>query len=97
MRVSSRKNRSNRHLLWTAGFVTLAGVAMAGCATDAQNGALIGAGAGAGLGAIIGHQSGHGGEGAAIGAGVGVLSGYIIGNESDKARERDYRRHNYTY
>lgn len=69
-----------------------------GCQNDAQNGALIGAGAGAGLGAIIGHNSGdHAGEGAAIGAAAGALGGYIIGNESDKAKEREYRRHHDPY
>jgi hypothetical protein len=57
---------------------------LAGCASDAQNGALIGGLLGAGTGAIIGHQSGEGWAGAGIGAAAGALGGYIVGNEVDK-------------
>ena len=63
-------------------------LAIAGCANDAQTGALLGAGAGAATGAIIGHQSGETGEGAAVGGAGGAGAGYIIGNESDKAKRR---------
>ena len=71
-------------------------LALGGCRSDAQTGALVGSGVGAGLGGIIGHNvSDHGIEGALIGAGVGALGGYMIGNESDK--ERHWRHSNYDY
>jgi len=65
---------------------------IAGCQSNAGNGALIGAGTGAGVGAIIGHQSGKTGQGALIGGAIGAISGGVIGNEMDrkeKERERD--------
>ena len=58
----------------------------AGCATQAENGALIGGGVGAGLGAIVGHATGNTAAGAAIGAGVGALTGAAIGAQEDKNR-----------
>ncbi|HEY7115282.1 MAG TPA: glycine zipper domain-containing protein [Tepidisphaeraceae bacterium] len=67
---------------------------LAGCSSNAGNGALIGGAAGAGLGAIIGHNShDHTAGGAAIGGTVGALSGALIGNEMDKdqARHEHYR------
>jgi len=58
---------------------------LAGCRTNAQGGALVGAGLGSAVGAIIGHNdNGHRGAGALIGAGVGALAGYAVGNEMDK-------------
>jgi hypothetical protein len=61
-------------------------VFVAGCETEAQKGAGIGALAGAGIGAIAGHQSGHTAEGALIGGAVGGGTGYILGNEGDKKK-----------
>jgi hypothetical protein len=61
-------------------------IPMAGCATQAQNGALVGGGVGAGLGAIVGHATGNTAAGAAIGAGVGALAGASIGAEEDRNR-----------
>jgi hypothetical protein len=58
----------------------------AGCATRAQEGALIGGALGAGTGAIIGNQSGHTGEGALIGGAAGALGGAVIGNQTDQHR-----------
>ncbi len=55
-------------------------VSVAGCESDAQTGALIGAGVGALAGQAIGGDT----EGTLIGAGVGAAGGYMIGNESDK-------------
>lgn len=55
-----------------------------GCATRAQEGALIGGGVGAGAGALIGGASGHAGGGALIGGAVGAASGAVIGNQADK-------------
>ncbi|MCA9295628.1 MAG: glycine zipper 2TM domain-containing protein [Phycisphaerales bacterium] len=65
----------------------------AGCQNDAQSGSLIGAG----IGALAGQAIGHDTEGTLIGAGVGAGAGYIIGNESDKAKEREYRYRNPNY
>ncbi len=58
---------------------------MAGCETDAQSGALIGAGAGAGIGALAGGD----GKSTLIGAAIGTGAGYLIGNESDKKKTRE--------
>jgi len=55
---------------------------VAGCESDAQTGALIGAGVGALAGQAIGGDT----EGTLIGAGVGAGGGYIIGNEQDKKK-----------
>ncbi len=60
------------------------GLAVTGCATKAQTGALVGSGVGAGAGYLIGKRSGHGGTGAAIGGLAGAGGGYMIGNELDK-------------
>ena len=57
---------------------------MAGCESDAQSGALIGAGAGAGVGALAGGD----GKSTLIGAGIGTAAGYLLGNESDKNKAR---------
>jgi len=78
----------------TKGFVTVLMVVavslcwlfVAGCETEAQKGAGLGALAGAGIGAIAGHQSGKTTEGALIGGAVGGGAGYILGNEGDKKR-----------
>ena len=53
---------------------------VAGCESDAQTGALIGAG----VGAIAGQAIGGDTEATLIGAGVGAAGGYMIGNEQDK-------------
>jgi len=55
---------------------------VAGCESDAQTGALIGAGVGALAGQAIGGDT----EGTLIGAGVGAAGRYIIGNEQDKKK-----------
>ena len=69
---------------------------MSGCGSDAQSGALLGAGVGALGGAVVGHNQGRRtAEGAGIGAGIGAVAGYMIGNESDKAKQR--QRHYYHY
>lgn len=67
--------------------ITLAAlVVTAGCATRAQEGALIGGAVGAGAGALIGNQSGHAGEGALIGGAAGAVGGAVIGNQTDQRR-----------
>ncbi|MBN1804430.1 MAG: glycine zipper 2TM domain-containing protein [Sedimentisphaerales bacterium] len=63
--------------------LSLGVVIVAGCESDAQTGALIGAG----VGAIAGQAIGGDTEGTLIGAGVGAAGGYIIGNEQDKKKK----------
>jgi uncharacterized protein YcfJ len=68
-----------------------------GCATKAQNGALIGAGIGALAGGAIGQNNGGNNRtGALVGAGAGALGGYLVGNAMDESDERQrqeqYRR-----
>ncbi len=63
-------------------------VIFAGCESDAQTGAAIGALAGAGIGQLAGGNT----EATLIGAAVGSGAGYMLGNEQDKqkaAAERD--------
>jgi|GEM_PF-5468098 len=78
------KNRNS-----TAAMVTilpcLAVILVAGCATNAKTGSLIGTGVGAAVGQWIGDDT----EGTLIGAGVGAAAGYMIGNEADKEESRD--------
>jgi len=62
--------------------VSLGLIFVAGCESDAQTGALIGAG----VGAIAGQAIGGDTEGTLIGAGVGAAGGYMIGNEQDKKK-----------
>jgi hypothetical protein len=62
--------------------VSLGMVFTAGCESDAQTGALIGAGVGALAGQAIGGDT----EGTLIGAGAGAAGGYMIGNEQDKKK-----------
>ncbi len=66
--------------------VSLSWLFVAGCETEAQKGAGLGALAGAGVGAIVGHQSGNTAQGALIGGAVGGGTGYILGNEGDKKK-----------
>jgi len=62
--------------------VSLSLLLISGCESDAQTGALIGAGVGALAGQAIGGDT----EATLIGAGVGAGGGYIIGNEQDKKK-----------
>jgi uncharacterized protein YcfJ len=57
---------------------------IAGCQSDAQTGAALGALAGAGVGQIAGRNT----ESTLIGAAVGGTAGYMLGNESDRKKER---------
>ena len=68
-------------------------LALAGCETKGQSGAVLGGLGGAAVGAIIGHQSGHAGTGALIGTAVGAGGGYVVGNEMDKADAREESRY----
>jgi uncharacterized protein YcfJ len=69
---------------------------IAGCESDAQSGAALGALAGAGIGQIAGRDT----ESTLIGAAVGGTAGYILGNEGDKKKsqtERAYLRQQTDY
>ena len=55
----------------------------AGCATEGQKGAALGAGTGALIGGLA-NMHGSWGATALLGAGVGAGIGYLIGNEKDK-------------
>src|SRR5512139_422719 len=55
----------------------------AGCATEGQKGAALGAGTGALIGGLA-NMHGSWGATALLGAGVGAGVGYLIGNEKDK-------------
>ena len=73
--------------LWTillTVVVSLGLVFAAGCESDAQSGAGIGALAGAGIGQLAGGST----EATLIGAAVGGGAGYMIGNERDKKKTK---------
>jgi len=61
-------------------------IALTGCASKAENGALIGAGAGALLGQAIGGNTGA----TVIGAGVGAIAGASIGDNEDRKDRARY-------
>jgi len=86
------KNRAGakRFLLAAAAGLAIAGMGVfgTGCETDAQSGALIGAG----IGALAGQAIGRDTTGTLIGTAIGAGAGYAVGNESDKSKERDRRR-----
>lgn len=63
---------------------------VAGCARNAQRGAVIGAAGGAVVGGAIGAASGSTAKGAIIGAAVGGAAGAIIGDQMDR-RAREIR------
>ena len=62
-------------------------ITFTGCATKAENGALIGAGTGALLGQAIGGDTGS----TVIGAGVGAIAGAAIGENEDRKDAQRYR------
>jgi outer membrane protein OmpA-like peptidoglycan-associated protein len=59
-------------------------VALGGCATKTQTGAVVGAAGGAVAGGVIGKVAGSTAKGAIIGAVVGGVAGTIIGAQMDK-------------
>ena len=63
-------------------------LALAGCETSGQTGAL----AGAGIGALVGQAIGGDTGGTLIGAAVGSGVGYVIGNEQDKKEAQQMSR-----
>ena len=66
------------------GAAMLSIVALTGCETKTQTGALIGGGAGATSGALI-----AGPVGAVVGGAGGAVAGALIGSEEDKKDDRD--------
>jgi len=67
--------------------VSLGLALVAGCESDAQTGAAVGALAGAGIGQLAGGDA----ESTLIGAAVGGGAGYMLGNEQDKKKAADDR------
>jgi len=68
-------------------------LALGGCATKGQTGALVGAGVGVGAGALIG-----GGTGAVVGGAVGAVAGGLIGASLDENdQENLHKRSRSTY
>jgi hypothetical protein len=67
--------------------VSLGLALVAGCESDAQTGAAVGALAGAGIGQLAGGDT----ESTLIGAAVGGGAGYMLGNEQDKKKAADDR------
>jgi hypothetical protein len=64
--------------------------AVAGCSSNAGNGALIGGGSGALIGGIIGNNShGRTAEGALIGAAGGAIVGGLVGGGIDKQQREE--------
>lgn len=64
-------------------------LATGGCESDAQTGALLGAG----IGALAGQAIGGDTEGTLIGAAVGGGIGYVVGNEGDKKKAKEQRQY----
>ncbi len=91
-RTASRRHVRGRHLL-LAGLLGGTVLAAGGC-SDAEAGALLGAG----IGALAGQAIGNDTEATVIGTAVGAGVGYAAGNESDK-RKAAYRydRRHYDY
>ncbi len=73
--------------LLAAALLLAAGPGLTGCESDAQTGAIIGAG----IGAVAGQAIGGSSEATLIGAAVGGGAGYLVGNEADKKAPRNTR------
>jgi len=71
-------------LVPTSLLLVSASVALGGCATKTQTGAVVGAAGGAVAGAVIGKVAGSTAKGAIIGAVVGGVAGTLIGAQMDK-------------
>ena len=84
------RHRTPRLLGLLVGGVGL-GLTLGGC-SDAEAGALLGAG----LGALAGQAIGNDTEATVIGTAIGAGVGYAVGNESDK-RKSDWRYDRRTY
>jgi outer membrane protein OmpA-like peptidoglycan-associated protein len=73
-----------RNLTLAFALAAATSLAAAGCAKNAQRGAVIGAGGGAVVGGVIGAATGSTAKGAIIGAAVGGAAGAIIGDQMDR-------------
>ncbi len=92
----TRKSLEEYMKTWTAILAILglvAGLALAGCQTKAQQGAGLGALGGGLVGSLVGPSKNRE-QNALIGAAIGGLLGYTIGNEMDK---NDLQRVNRAY
>jgi DNA mismatch repair protein MutH len=90
MNLPTPARRASRWLGLLVGGAGL-GLAAGGC-SDAEAGALLGAG----LGALAGQAIGNDTEATVIGTAIGAGVGYAVGNESDK-RKSDWRYDRRTY
>jgi hypothetical protein len=75
----------NLETIWIVVAVSFGLVFVAGCASDAQTGALIGTAIGASAGQAIGGDT----EATLIGAAVGAGAGYMLGSESDRKKSQE--------
>jgi len=91
---SAERSAGFRRVRLTAAAALLGSVMLvSGGCSDAQGGALLGAG----IGALAGQAIGGNTKGTLIGTAVGTAVGYGIGNEQDKQRieRRQYRNYQY--
>ena len=86
--IAMKRGKKLVSIICILGMVVTASLG-AGCATEGQRGAAIGAGTGALIGGLA-NMHGSWGATALLGAGVGAGVGYLIGNEKDK-REAEER------
>jgi hypothetical protein len=84
MRKETEMNRGKKLVSIICIFAMFAAASLgAGCATEGQRGAALGAGTGALIGGLA-NMHGSWGATALLGAGIGAGIGYLIGNEEDK-------------
>lgn len=84
--------------LYKCSACALIAVAVVGCETHTQSGALIGGLGGAALGGAIGSKShARAGEGAAIGAVAGVIGGALVGHAMDENEKKKAQADRYDY
>lgn len=76
--------RPSSRFALTIGLAGALALTAAGCARNAQRGAVIGGAGGAVVGGVIGAASGSTAKGAIIGAAVGGAAGAIIGDQMDR-------------
>ena len=76
---------STRRMFTGVIFSCVLGLAVSGCATNAQTSSLVGAG----LGAAIGNWIGDDTEGTLWGAGIGAAAGLLFAGEEDEADMAD--------
>jgi hypothetical protein len=85
-RASGQFGRRAHQLTATIALVATAFVAvLTGCASNTQNGMLVGGAGGAAACAASGSSAGHAGSGAVIGGSLGLMGGGLVGDSADQA------------